>query len=133
MYLKFQLIVVSLALFVYLDSVSAIGRNPTSVEHNACRMKWAEQVNEVKRIYRDNNARVVAFNKGLDGLPCMTSCRITFRGNNKEMDDIFTPDDVQCSSGPFPRFCMKGRCVLPAKFRSGANNGDESAPSEVSY
>ncbi|KAJ6216079.1 hypothetical protein RDWZM_010579 [Blomia tropicalis] len=117
MYLKFQLIVVSLALFVYLDSVSAIGRNPTSVEHNACRMKWAEQVNE----------------KGLDGLPCMTSCRITFRGNNKEMDDIFTPDDVQCSSGPFPRFCMKGRCVLPAKFRSGANNGDESAPSEVSY
>ena len=40
----------------------AIGRNPTPVEHNACRVKWSEHVNEVKRTYKDDRARVVAIN-----------------------------------------------------------------------
>lgn len=115
--MKYVIFVVLLAAF--LELVAAIGRAPTAVEHNACRVKWAEQVNEVKRVYKDERASVRAFNKGLDGFPCMTSCRISFRGNVKDMEDIFTPDDVQCATGPFPRFCMKGRCVLPAKYRTG--------------
>nr|XP_027195108.1 uncharacterized protein LOC113789734 [Dermatophagoides pteronyssinus] len=99
----------------------AVGRNPTPVEHNACRVKWSEHVNEVKRTYKDDRARVVAVNRGLDGSPCMTSCRIIFRGNQKDMEDIYTPDDVQCATGTNPRFCQKGRCVLPAKYRNGQN------------
>ena len=45
-----------------LDLSWAVGRNPTAVEHNACRVKWAEQVNEVKRVYKDERAVVRAFN-----------------------------------------------------------------------
>ncbi len=45
-----------------LDLSLAIGRNPAAVEHNACRVKWAEQLNEVKRVYQDERARIYAFN-----------------------------------------------------------------------
>lgn len=44
--------------------------------------------------------------RGLDGSPCMTSCRIIFRGNQKDMEDIYTPDDVQCATGTNPRVCI---------------------------
>ncbi|OTF75126.1 hypothetical protein BLA29_012816 [Euroglyphus maynei] len=88
---------------MFFDWSLAIGRNPTAVEHNACRVKWAEHVNEVKRTFKDDRARVVAVNRGLDGSPCMTSCRIIFRGNQKDMEDIYTPDDVQCATGANPR------------------------------
>jgi hypothetical protein len=40
----------------------AIGRNPTTVEHNACRVKYAEYLTQVKVVYKDNGARVIAFN-----------------------------------------------------------------------
>lgn len=49
-------------LSIILELAVAIGRNPTPVEHNACRVKWAEQVNEVKRVYKDDRATVRAFN-----------------------------------------------------------------------
>ena len=45
-----------------VHQASAIGRNPTAVEHNACRVKWSEQVNEVKRVYKDDRAAVRAYN-----------------------------------------------------------------------
>lgn len=47
---------------MFFDWSLAIGRNPTAVEHNACRVKWAEHVNEVKRTFKDDRARVVAVN-----------------------------------------------------------------------
>ena len=52
----------SAAFFAMLYLASAVGRNPTAVEHNACRVKWSEQVNMVKATYKDDRARVVAFN-----------------------------------------------------------------------
>ncbi|KPM09756.1 hypothetical protein QR98_0083010 [Sarcoptes scabiei] len=94
-----KILIISLVLVI----VDAVGRNPTSVEHNACRVHWSEHLTEVKKTYKDERVRIVAYNKGLEGSPCLTSCRILFRGNSKELEDIQTPDDVQCSSGPHPR------------------------------
>lgn len=132
---KYQLIFVLIILSLIGWSL-AVGRNPTAVEHNACRVKWSEHVNEIKKQYKDDRTTIRAINvsfcffifcvlnlpfefvifefhflfilfnlhqRGLDGSPCMTSCRIIYRGNVKDMEDIYTPDDVQCATGPYPR------------------------------
>lgn len=55
-------IVIALCALLAVEYVAAIGRNPTAVEQNACRVKWSEQLNEVKKVYKDERARVVAYN-----------------------------------------------------------------------
>lgn len=70
-----QCFLVCLLACVYLaQHCAAIGRNPTAVEHNACRVKWAEQVNEVKRVYKDERARVSAYN--VSDTPSISLCSI---------------------------------------------------------
>lgn len=50
------------ALFSFVSVSDAIGRNPTTVEHNACVVKYAEYLTQVKQVYKDTGARVIAFN-----------------------------------------------------------------------
>lgn len=60
-----------------LDLSLAIGRNPTTVEHNACRVKWAEQMNEVKRVYKDAGATIRAFNVSVFPFFPLFTCQLT--------------------------------------------------------
>jgi len=58
-------ILISFAVCVLISFASlsdAVGRNPTQVEHNACRFHYAEYLTQVKNVYKDTGARVIAFN-----------------------------------------------------------------------
>lgn len=44
----------------------AVGRNPTAVEHNACRVKWSEHVNEIKKQYKDDRTTIRAINVSIN-------------------------------------------------------------------
>ena len=46
-------------------SVFAVGRNPTGIEHNACKVQYSTQVKAVKEAYKDNHVYVEAFNVSL--------------------------------------------------------------------